>query len=95
MEYINLSTSDINECSKDLSLLSSELKEILDDTFNTLDSMVSKNNIWLGHSAEEFRKQILIDRKDYIAFREQLNKYSAFLSDYSLEMNKLIGVLKK
>lgn len=95
MEIIDINTEKISEDSKDMLLLISEIKEIFDDTFDTLYNMVDKNNIWLGYSADMFKNDVLIDKQNYIHFRESLNKYSNFLSDYQLEMSKMIGALKK
>ena len=95
MKNINLVTENINDDSANISQLLGEVKEIFDDTFDMLDNMVTKNGIWLGYSAEDFRNEVMIDKQNYIHFRESLNKYSNYLSDYSLEMNKLIGMLRK
>lgn len=88
---IDITTESINEDGKDIAILLGEIKEILDDTFDTLD----KNNAWAGISADRFHKDLLTDKQNYIHFREMLNKYSGYLTDYSLEMDKLIGALRK
>lgn len=95
MEIVDVSTDHINEDGKDITLLLSEIKVIFDDTFDTLENMVTKNNIWLGQSAEMFKNEVTRDKQTYIQFRQSLNKYSSYLSDYSLEINSLIGKLTK
>lgn len=95
MDFIDISTAHISEDSKDISLLLNEVKEIFDDTFDTLENMVTKNNVWLGQSAEMFKNEVTRDKQTYIQFRQSLNKYSNYLLDYSLEINSLIGRLTK
>ena len=95
MENIDVNTETTIAEGQDISLLLNEIKEIFDDTFDTLENIVTKNNIWLGQSAEMFKNEVIRDRQTYIQFRQSLNKYSNYLSDYSLEINGLIGRLTK
>lgn len=95
MNHMEFDTEKIKECSNDINLLIYEIKELFDDTFDTLYNMIDKKNIWLGNSADMFKNEVLLDRQNYIYFKEQLCKYSLYLSDYSDELNQLIGVLKR
>ena len=95
MENIDVNADCLSGYGKDITLLLGEIKEIFEDTFDTLENMVTKNNVWLGQSAEMFKNEVTRDKQTYIQFRQSLNKYSNYLSDYALEINSLIGRLRK
>lgn len=90
-----IDTNLITDASKDINILVSEIKEIFEDTFDTIDNMVSKNNIWLGNSAAQFRNIALVEKHNYIVLKDSLNKYGNYLNNYGAEMNMNIVRMKR
>ena len=94
MDYIEIDTEAIKVASDDIIILTNELNELFEDTFQTIDSMVKKEDIWLGNTAEQFALDTLYDKVNYAAFKNSLNEYARYLSDYSAEFNTKIAGLK-
>ena len=91
---IDITTNNIEQAGKDINLITNEIKEIFDDTFTVIDDMIVKNATWIGNSANEYHSFVTADKSNYTLFREQLNKFGNYLSEYSDETNMKLSEIK-
>lgn len=90
---INIDTEKMRESAKDIMSLANELTVVLDDMFDKLSS-VSKRNVWVGESAEEYSNRVNIEKKDYINFSKVLYQYGKVLNDTANEYDQQIKDLE-
>ena len=91
---IDITTNNIEQAGKDINLITNEIKEIFDDTFTVIDDMIIKNSVWMGNSANEYHSFVSTDKSNYTLFREQLNKFGNYLSEYADETNMRLSEIK-
>ncbi len=95
MDTIEIDTDVISSNANDIRILVTEMKEIFDDTFDTISDLISKQGNWQGYSAETFRASALTDKSNYIHFNQSLNEYANYLSDYASEYKETLARIKK
>lgn len=87
---MNVTLKTINTAGEDISILANEIKEIFDDTFDSVERLAGGLG-WSGESANEYLASLKVDKSFYNNFKNELNNYSAYLRDYASEMHSSVS----
>ena len=80
----------ISTAGEDISILSNEIKIVLDDAFENIEKTVNGAG-WVGESATAYLSCLKNDRLNYNEFKNALSNYSSYLNDYAYEMRSAVS----
>ena len=79
MTEFQMDTIKLKECGKDIINLTRELNEALTMLFTRINNMPILTGEWVGNSANQFVTILNIEKKDYIALKDNLAEYGKLL----------------
>lgn len=88
---IDLDTSKLRECGKDIVKLSEDLNEMINLFYDRIINIPIKTGEWYGNSADEFAEKAKLDKQEAIEFKKCLCNYGTILIDNA---NKYDGIIK-
>jgi uncharacterized protein YukE len=78
---IEIDTTKMREAGEDILKLVEELKQTYNTMFERIANMPTKTKEWQGDSAVRFATKSSSEKKDYVAFTNDLYKYGKYLID--------------
>ena len=91
MTEFQMDTIKLKECGKDIINLTQELNEALTTLFTRIDNMPTVTGEWVGDSANEFVRILNIEKKDYIALKNNLADYGKLLLNTSEKLELCVN----
>ena len=85
----------IREAGADLSNLSREINEIIDELFEKIKKLPTTAGGWAGLGADKFVYDALVDKGEYIAVKKRICYMGKYLNDYANELEARINEVKK
>lgn len=89
MANINVDTSKLRECGKDLMGLTSELNELLNSMYSEIEKMP-----WTGNAANEFKRKLNLEKMQNIALKDNLYSYGKLLYNAADKIDVSINKVK-
>lgn len=90
MNSFDIDTKELNQCGIDIMELSSELNDAFVELFDRLSNINTKTGEWIGNSANEYVKQIKVEKAEYINFKNSIYKYGKTLCEIAAEYEAAI-----
>ena len=95
MAEVNVDTVKLKECGKDIMTLTTELNEVLFSLYDRIGKMPTTTREWTGNAAIEFVNKLNIEKKYYLALKNNIYKYgkilyegASSLEQANMELNK-------
>lgn len=87
MAEIKVDTVKLKECGKDIMNLTSELNDVLFSLYERINKMPTTTGEWTGNAAKTFVANLNIEKKYYLALKNNIYNYGKLLYDsaYALE----------
>lgn len=79
MAEFQIDTIKLRECGKDIITLTTELNELLNSLFLRISNVPVTSHEWTGNAANEFVRKLNIEKKYYVALKNNLNDYGKLL----------------
>lgn len=90
MEKININTDKLKNDANELMELSNTLNNNISNYFDRLSAMPEKTKEWVGNSSVAFANRMNIEKISYIEIKEYVVKYSKFMSNLAVNIDKAI-----
>ena len=81
MAELKVDTIKLKECGKDIMVLATELNEVLFSLYDRISKMPTTTGEWTGDAAIEFVNKLNIEKKYYLALKNNIYKYGKILYD--------------
>lgn len=89
MAEIKVDTAKLKECGKDIMTLTTELNEVLFSLFDRINKMPTTTGEWTGNAAKEFVYKLNIEKKYYVALKNNIYKYGKILYEGAFDLEKI------
>lgn len=96
MEKIHIDTNIIDDTSFQIDQTLVEIDNIIKEIFGLITEIEKNPYYWVGSSRDKFIKNAKRDKElNYDNFSDSIKKFSNYLKNYTNEMNKTIGMVKR
>lgn len=95
MANIKVDTVKLSECGKDIMNLTGELNEVLFSLFDRINKMPVTTREWTGNAAVDFVSKLNIEKKYYLALKDNIYKYGKILYESASNIEQVCKELEQ
>lgn len=95
MNDINIDTSLLDECGRDIVSLSGEINTVIEDIFTSFETISKNDSAWVGVSADKFIENSKQDKINYVEFNNGIRDMGKQLIDYAQTVNNFITKVRR